>query len=323
MKTIVTHGANFHADDLFGSAAMTLYYKYNMPNEKVRIVRSLDPKVWATGDVVLDIGRVYSPVKNRFDHHQEIASGFHEPTGIPYAAFGLVWKKYGPGIVEGYLNSKSKKIVSKPLSKKIADYVEAKLVVPLDAADNGILSYQVLKFNDVIVPPMPLDLYVKMECDLVKDGMNDPADTKGFDKAFMRLVPFASRVIEAFIVKGSYNVEAEVIAKKYYVKAKDKKVIVCDQFVGYNFGKFPEPLFTVYPDMRGNWSAKVVLNGEGADPKDARVFFPKAWAGKDEGELVKITGVQDAIFCHNGRFLAVARSKEGVMKLVELALAKK
>jgi len=36
--------------------------------------------------------------------------------------------------------------------------------------------------------------------------------------------------------------------------------------------------------------------------------------------LAKVTGVPDATFCHNGRFLAVAKSKEGALKLAEIAL---
>ena len=36
--------------------------------------------------------------------------------------------------------------------------------------------------------------------------------------------------------------------------------------------------------------------------------------------LQKVTGVEDAVFCHKGLFLAVAKSKEGAIKLAELAL---
>jgi uncharacterized UPF0160 family protein len=40
---------------------------------------------------------------------------------------------------------------------------------------------------------------------------------------------------------------------------------------------------------------------------------------KDE-ELQKISGVSDATFCHRGLFLAGAKSKEGAIKLAEIAL---
>jgi uncharacterized UPF0160 family protein len=36
--------------------------------------------------------------------------------------------------------------------------------------------------------------------------------------------------------------------------------------------------------------------------------------------LEKITGVAGAIFCHNARFMAVAKTKEAILKLSEIAL---
>jgi uncharacterized UPF0160 family protein len=49
--------------------------------------------------------------------------------------------------------------------------------------------------------------------------------------------------------------------------------------------------------------------------------LPLEWAGKSGDELIQITGVTDAIFCHRERFIAVAESKEGAVKLAHLALA--
>jgi len=54
-----------------------------------------------------------------------------------------------------------------------------------------------------------------------------------------------------------------------------------------------------------------------------RKSFPESWAGKRGNELVLATGVSDAIFCHRGRFLTVAGSKEGALALAELATKEK
>jgi len=48
--------------------------------------------------------------------------------------------------------------------------------------------------------------------------------------------------------------------------------------------------------------------------------LPKSWAGKRDRELEKITGVAGAIFCHRNLFLAVAKTKEAILQLAELAL---
>jgi uncharacterized UPF0160 family protein len=49
--------------------------------------------------------------------------------------------------------------------------------------------------------------------------------------------------------------------------------------------------------------------------------LPAAWAGLEGDDLVAVTGVADALFCHAKRFLVVARTREGIGRLAELALA--
>ena len=51
-----------------------------------------------------------------------------------------------------------------------------------------------------------------------------------------------------------------------------------------------------------------------------RKDLPSIWGGKKDGEFAKISGVSDAIFCHKNLFLAVTNSKEGAIKLAELAV---
>jgi len=48
--------------------------------------------------------------------------------------------------------------------------------------------------------------------------------------------------------------------------------------------------------------------------------FPKEWADLTDRKLVNITKVKDAVFCHRGLFIIVAKSKGGAIKLTELAL---
>ena len=49
--------------------------------------------------------------------------------------------------------------------------------------------------------------------------------------------------------------------------------------------------------------------------------LPAAWGGLEGADLVAVTGVEDAVFCHAKRFLVVARSHHGITRLAELALA--
>ena len=51
-----------------------------------------------------------------------------------------------------------------------------------------------------------------------------------------------------------------------------------------------------------------------------RKDLPKSWAGLVDEELQKISGVPDAMFCHRGLFVANAKSREGAIKLAQIAV---
>ncbi len=74
----------------------------------------------------------------------------------------------------------------------------------------------------------------------------------------------------------------------------------------------------VYPSHGGKWKLQTVPVEPGSF--EDRQPLPSPWAGLSDGAFQEITGVEDAIFCHNGLFIAGASSYEGVMKLASLAL---
>ena len=121
MKTLVTHSGSFHADDVFALATITLALSGS--NEEWNIVRTRDEAIIQMGDLVVDVGGIYDPSKGRFDHHQEGVTEVHDD-GIPFASFGLVWKKYGLSLCGG--------------SESVFKKINLDLVIPIDAHDNGI-----------------------------------------------------------------------------------------------------------------------------------------------------------------------------------------
>ena len=82
---------------------------------------------------------------------------------------------------------------------------------------------------------------------------------------------------------------------------------------------FSEILFVVYPKTNNNfWGAKAMRDNPRTFKN--RKNFPENWAGLSNGELQKITNVPDAVFCHRGLWMAVAKSKEGAIKLAQIAV---
>ncbi len=306
MKTInlLTHSGQFHADDIFSTALLNLYFKKKEPNTKVKCKRSIKKEDIDKADIVYDIGLIYNPKKLRFDHHQN-DTGLIRSNGIPYAAFGLLFKHFGHELISLISGEKNKKVLA-----EIFDIVEKKLIQHIDAMDNGTSTYkQLFKGVDIIT----IDNYFRMYKFVAGSD-----DMKKIDKNFFELVKFSEPILENIINYATERQKEKALGQKAYNKAKDKRIIICDRFYSYNFNEFPEPLIVVYPDLRNNWSAKNVQTGE--DMYDARFYFPESWRGLVDEDLERACGVKGAKFCHKSGFLCVNETKEGLMEMVMLAM---
>lgn len=290
LKKIVTHSGNFHTDEVFACAVLSI-----LNDGKIEIERSREKEVWATGDYVVDVGGEYDPARGRFDHHQEGGAGARS-NGIPYSSFGLVWKEYG------------EKISGSPY---VARVIDERLVQPVDAGDNGFETFGVC---GEVAPYILQDVVSAF-----RPGWNE-ARTE--DEGFFDVVPFAEKIIAREIVRARTEEEGKRHAEEAYLKAEDKRIIILeDHYPWYEaLGTQPEPLFVVKPDRgnMGKWKIEAV-RGDVHSFKN-RKNLPSAWAGKTGAELAKVSGVADALFCHNKLFVAVAGSKEGALRLAQLAV---
>lgn len=294
--SLITHNSKFHVDDIFACA--TLQLVLDKKNTPYKIIRTRDESIITTGDYVFDVGGIYDPATNRFDHHQTAGAGVRE-NGIPYASFGLVWKHFGTELC----------------SAEIAQEIDVKIASGIDALDNGI-SISKLIYPDVF----PLDFG-----DIASSFKPSWKDTteSGFDKGFLEIVSIAKKFLEREIVYLEEFKEAEQLVEQAYQNATDKRIIILDQ---YSPGKsklalHPEPLFVIYPNTINNtWMVNTVRDDEAEfiNRKD----FPEEWAGLRDKELVQVSGVVDALFCHKGLFLVAAKSREGAIALAEIALNK-
>ena len=79
-----THAGKFHADDVFATALLQIL------RPDIKITRGFTVPDDFDG-IVYDIGF------GMFDHHQEPRE--YRANGVPYAAFGLLWRVLGPGLV--------------------------------------------------------------------------------------------------------------------------------------------------------------------------------------------------------------------------------
>lgn len=290
---IVTHSGTFHIDDILAVAALELL----LTGKPYEILRTRDPEVIDSADYVVDVGGAYDPSTNRFDHHQHGGAGSRE-NGIPYSAFGLVWKHYGEAIAG---------------SKEVAQAIDEQIGHPVDMGDNGMDYYGLIRQD---TEPLIIQFMVAMYRPTWKGGATH-------DERFTELLAVMKRMLELTIGVERDAIEGGGFVEAAYQATEDKRIIVLDNAYPWNsvLARHPEPLYVVKPKSVGAyWEVECVRdNPYGfANRKD----LPESWAGvlEAENKLPEITGVPDAVFCHNKRFIVVAKSKEGALKLAQIAL---
>ena len=141
------------------------------------------------------------------------------------------------------------------------------------------------------------------------------------DEIFVKCVELAKNILSREIIHRNAVVSAEEAVLKIYNDTVDKRIIVLDNNYPFesNLQKFPEPIFVIYPRKTDNtWGAKSIK----ADLKTFknRKNFPASWGGLQNEKFQKITCVPDAYFCHHSLYLVAAKSRDGAIKLAQIAL---
>ncbi len=299
--TMATHNSRFHADDLFAVSMLVLHLQKNDPGSQIAVVRTRDPKVIDAADFVVDVGGVHDPEKRRFDHHQKGGAGQRD-NGIPHAALSLVWNEYGMNLCDE--------------DKDVWQNIYDRVLQSIDAYDNGVSLEDHSEYADV---PR---YYIHALVQSFNPTWNDPdIYDERFQEALDVFVPLLEREIA--------NAKSYVDAKRAVIEAVtneenivDKHILVLDEKYPYDevLEDYVDIWYVIRPDGgSGDWRITTVRDHSKTfiNRKD----LPAAWAGHRDGELATVTGIEDAIFCHLGLFIASAKTREAAIALAQLAVA--
>jgi uncharacterized UPF0160 family protein len=292
---VAIHSGKFHSDEAFAIASLKML-------GLVDYVRTRDESVMQECDMRVDVGRKYNPSTGDFDHHQPEGAGKRQ-NGIPYAAFGLVWKEFGAKICG---------------SQAVAGLVETRLVQVLDAVDSGFNLFE-SKIKDV--HPFGVDNIID---DMMPSWKVEDPSPEQMDEMFKPAVDLADQVLKNAIEKARDHIDGDEFVREAIKNSKDKRLIILDRYVPSQdllTKEAPDALFVVlpaWPSPNDDWVIKSIYVEIGSF--ENRKKLPASWAGKIDDELTAVTGVSDAKFCHRARFMAIAKSKQGCLQLAELAL---
>ena len=251
-----THGGKFHADDVFATALLQIIRPDFQVTRGFTVPENFD-------GIVYDIG--FGP----FDHHQEPRE--YRANGVPYAAFGLLWRELGADLV----------------GENQARLIDENFIQPLDLNDNtgeqNSLCDAIGFFNPV--------------------GDAD-ADT---DTCFFVAVAVARQILQRQIESARAVNRADEKVRAAYA-ASENGIVVLPCYLPWKNGLYrTDALFVVYPSQRGGWSAQCVTDRK---TKRSKLPFPASWAGQTPEVIARKSGLPGIRFCHASRFLITADTQE-------------
>lgn len=268
LKTGFTHGGVFHADDVFATALLMLI------NPDIRVIRGFKAPENFTG-IVYDIGG------GEYDHHQR-DSRVRE-NGVPYAAFGLLWERFGTMLLGG----------------EDAREFDRSFVQPLDKSDN---TGEANMISTIIADKRP--------------SWQEPS--RQVEDAFWEAVHLAKEMLEGRFRQVRADREAYDIVREKAAQC-DGQILYLEQVMPWKEAlRDSDILYVVYPAIRGGFNIQAVPDS--VDAGKLRCPFPEEWRGADEESLRELTGIDSLEFCHNSGFLCAAGTLEDAYKTAQIAM---
>nr|WP_298094012.1 MYG1 family protein [uncultured Shinella sp.] len=297
---LVTHSGGFHADELLSSVILARLFP------KARIIRSRAPE-WitpASDRIIYDVGGAFDPAAGIFDHHQRGAP--LRDDGQPFSSFGLVWRQFG----RDYLNASG--VPTADIDTLHASF-DLDFVLPVDLMDNGALS------------PSEAGALAKLTLPVLLETLKPVFDDKepgADDRAFHEALAIARGFVEASIRQAAAKLRAESIVLRAIAAAGDGRVLELPMGMPFRpaivKAGADHLLFVVHP-RDTDWCLTGIRRS--SDGFELRADLPAAWAGLTGENLAAVCGVPGATFCHNGRFIAAAKTREAALEMARIAVA--
>lgn len=294
---LITHSGGFHADELLSSVILTRLF----PDAQLKRSRAPQWITPAVDRIIYDVGGLYDAEAQIFDHHQRGAP--LRDDGQPYSSFGLVWKHFGRDYL-AFLGIPEADI------EAVHRGFDTAFVVPVDLTDNGALS-----------PTGPLaGLTLPVLLETLKPAFDDTAPDAD-DRAFHVALGIARSFVEASIAGRAAKLRAEAIVLRAIAEAGTERVLELPRGMPFRPAILKAGadhlLFVVHP-READWCLTTIRRGD--EGFEVRADLPAAWAGLTNEALEAASGVAGASFCHNGRFVAAARTREAAMAMADLAV---
>ncbi|KAK5661689.1 hypothetical protein OQA88_9789 [Cercophora sp. LCS_1] len=336
--SIGTHNGHFHADE---ALAVYMLRKYIPTYTNATLVRTRDPKLLETCDIVVDVGGEYEPARNRYDHHQRTFTATFPGRNTKLSSAGLVYLHFGKEIVARQIGAASEDNEQVGLIwKKIYDsFIEA-----LDAHDNGISVYDpaavqaaglqrrfsdggftlgamVGRLNPNWNDPIPEDPVAaqefedkKFETASQRIGEEFDRDLEYYTKSWL---PAREVVANAFASREQYDPEGRILVFKGQSCPWKDHLYTLEEESG-EAGQTAYVLYPEKPAPDAKWRVQCVPLSK--DSFQSRKPLPEAWRGFRDDELSSISGIDGGVFVHAAGFIGGNKTFDGALSMARRAL---
>lgn len=290
MITIVTHDGSFHTDDVSAVAMMRNIYP------DARIIRSRDLNVINSADIVLDVGGVYDPDNNRFDHHQSGCNERWKPNGTKLSSLGMAYKKFAVN----YIYSVNISVEHEFLNEIIESFYE-RYVREVDAIDNGEWNASGNKLRTNISSIIP-----------AMTGYATFEDAVNFADIVMK------RVLQNVYYYSKTKAQSKILVQQAFQHQRNPQILEFDNHFEYSMMKYIKTyektkiLFLVYPSF-DQWNCKAIPENN---------FKKRAEVQDIEYLRNVVKNPNDILFVHNKKFIAAAKTKETALEIAKLSIKK-
>ncbi|GAB2277908.1 hypothetical protein Dimus_012606 [Dionaea muscipula] len=316
-RVVGTHNGSFHCDEALGCFMIRLTDKFSGAD----VVRTRDPKVLETLDAVLDVGGVYDPSSDRYDHHQK---GFEEVFGHGFttklSSAGLVYKHFGKEIVAKELQLDEEH----PDVFRVFIAVYKSFMEAIDAVDNGINQYETDQPPRYVNNTHLSSRVGRLNLDWMDPDQSAENENEAFQKA-MNLA--GSEFLDSLRFHAKSWLSARSVVIECLSARKDVdpsgEIMVLTRFCPWKLHLFEleeemkiDPLikYVLYQDDRSkHWRVQAV--GISPDKFESRKALPAPWRGLRDEELSKESGIPGCVFVHMSGFIGGNHTFEGALAM--------
>ncbi len=338
---IGTHNGHFHADEALAVHLLRLLPTY----KNSTLIRTRDPEVLKTCDVVVDVGAVHDHGILRYDHHQREFATTFPGSNTKLSSAGLVWMHQGRGIIEQAARINEGTPDNELLYQKLYDdFMEA-----FDANDNGISVYDTKALNNAGIEKKFSDKgysiasvvnrynYAPSATSTANGTATDKS--QGQEEEDARFLRASAFVGEQFDIELSDKATNWLPARALVAKAFNDRMqydpqgrilVIPQQADGgapwgdhlYNLerengceGQVLYVLFAENGEKDSKWRIRAV--SVSSDSFENRKGLLEAWRGVRDEQLSEVSGVEGAVFVHAAGFIGGTKTFEGALKMAQ------